>query len=337
MGLGAFRYFLAFLVLASHLWTSMPYGFAAYAVWGFFMLSGFLMTYVLNTKYGFTTNGIKSYFYNRALRIYPLYWIAMAISTVTLLQFSSFDFSLINPGFGFPDTITHWIGNLLLYPDYCFSNPVAVANALRIEVAYYFLMPFFARNKYAAWSGLFIGAMINIYLIYTIGGRTSDSFNERYATFWPCMVSFSLGSLLFHYKNYFEKYSNVKYSIILWLINGLLWYKWPGYPWREGLYYSLISSAWVIISLYKKETNKIDALLGDLSYPIYLLHSTIGIWLYGWFNERSFLFMLASFIVSQVVCYILVIVIDKPLRKLKLGATIGRLEKPTEELTSQVS
>ena len=60
IGLGTFRFFLAFLVAISHLWENMIGGPAAYAVWGFFVLSGFLMTLILTTKYGFTKQGIQN-------------------------------------------------------------------------------------------------------------------------------------------------------------------------------------------------------------------------------------------------------------------------------------
>lgn len=50
-GLGTWQFFLAFVVVISHLWAGMIDGPAAYAVWGFFVLSGYLMTLVLTTKY----------------------------------------------------------------------------------------------------------------------------------------------------------------------------------------------------------------------------------------------------------------------------------------------
>jgi peptidoglycan/LPS O-acetylase OafA/YrhL len=50
ISLGTWRFFLAFLVAISHLWAGMIDGPAAYAVWGFFVLSGYLMTLVLMTK-----------------------------------------------------------------------------------------------------------------------------------------------------------------------------------------------------------------------------------------------------------------------------------------------
>ena len=67
LGLGSWRLLLAFLVAISHLWARMLHGPAAYAVWGFYLLSGYLMTHVLRTKYGFRPRGLLAYASNRVL------------------------------------------------------------------------------------------------------------------------------------------------------------------------------------------------------------------------------------------------------------------------------
>ena len=56
---GYFRLIAALLVLVTHI-GGVPF-VAGAAVWGFFMLSGFLMTSALNSRYGLDTKGV-SYF-----------------------------------------------------------------------------------------------------------------------------------------------------------------------------------------------------------------------------------------------------------------------------------
>ena len=68
---GTYRFLLACLVLVTHLAGVRCAG--AYAVFGFYLLSGYLMTLVLNERYGFSPNGFGRYVANRALRIYPPY------------------------------------------------------------------------------------------------------------------------------------------------------------------------------------------------------------------------------------------------------------------------
>jgi peptidoglycan/LPS O-acetylase OafA/YrhL len=324
MSLGTFRYVLALFVLTSHLWTGIPNGFAAYAVWGFFLLSGFLMTLILNEKYTFSTNGLKKYLYNRALRIYPLYWVAIIMGTASMLYLNTlqYDFKQLNVEFGFPDNVANWTSNILLLPTYFFENPVPVANALRIEVFYYFIIILFAFDKRLAWLGFSVGLAWNLYLLHLSYSYKVDTFGLRYATLGPCSIAFASGAILYHYRNFFEKFSNRKLSLIIWILNGFIWFKFPQYPWGVGIYISLAFSAWVVMSLYKEKTNKIDQLLGDLSYPIYLLHSTVGILLMPYFKEfRTVGFMILCFILTNIISIIIIKLVDEPFRKFKIKAT----------------
>ena len=73
------------VVVISHLWAGMIDGPAAYAVWGFFVLSGYLMTLVLTTKYGTAPAGLRQFATNRLLRIYPSFIVAAVLGIATIL------------------------------------------------------------------------------------------------------------------------------------------------------------------------------------------------------------------------------------------------------------
>ena len=53
---GTFRYLLAHMVVVSHLWRAISIWAGTYAVFSFFLLSGYLMALVLHSTYGFTTS-----------------------------------------------------------------------------------------------------------------------------------------------------------------------------------------------------------------------------------------------------------------------------------------
>lgn len=83
--MGLLRFLLAFLVVYGH--CGAPYGgiglSAQHAVQAFYMISGFYMTLVLQEKYGTQgPAGIKSFYLNRWLRLYPTY---LAVVALTLL------------------------------------------------------------------------------------------------------------------------------------------------------------------------------------------------------------------------------------------------------------
>lgn len=315
IGFGTWRFFLAFLVVISHLWADMIHGPAAYAVWGFYVLSGYLMTYVLRNKYGFKKEGILSYAYNRFLRIMPLYYAALILGVLTILILvpRGVDLFSLNPQFGMPEGMW-WLFALTLFPLFPMGNtPVPVSSALGIEVGSYFLMPLIAMHRSAAWIAFIIGVLINWDL-----GFVLETFGERYATFVPCILAFAVGSLVCHYKDELKKFAFPTLSLVAWILHTLVWLKFPYWPWTYGLYASLILSGWVIISLDSRETTSFDKKLGDFSYPIYLLHTTVGAWFYKYFNfERSFMFFVVSFLATLLVSWILIKLIDKPLYSIK--------------------
>jgi peptidoglycan/LPS O-acetylase OafA/YrhL len=68
--MGLLRTILALLVVGSHLGA---FGGATFAVKGFFIISGFYMALVINTRYGALP--ISDFYASRLLRLLPLYWV----------------------------------------------------------------------------------------------------------------------------------------------------------------------------------------------------------------------------------------------------------------------
>src|SRR5690242_13632221 len=87
------RYLLAALVVQTHL---LPVGGVTWtgniAVFAFYTLSGYLMTRVLNTRYGFSWRGTAAFALNRILRLWPAYLIILAVVIIVdrFLPLSSF-------------------------------------------------------------------------------------------------------------------------------------------------------------------------------------------------------------------------------------------------------
>jgi peptidoglycan/LPS O-acetylase OafA/YrhL len=94
--MGAIRLFLAYGVLLGHEcdaarnvqitcnagWTLNVIG--GRSVVFFYIVSGFLMSYVLDSKYPRTKAGTFQFYKSRFLRIYPLWWAMLVFSTVTV-------------------------------------------------------------------------------------------------------------------------------------------------------------------------------------------------------------------------------------------------------------
>lgn len=316
IGFGTCRLVLASLVAASHLWAGMLHGYAAYAVWAFFVLSGFLMTLVLTTKYGFERDGLKAFAFNRFMRIFPLYWLAALMGLATLWYYGRWQVDLrpINGEFYMPSSLREWAYVVSLFPGIERGGlPVPVSNALGIEVGFYLLLPLLAAGRSAAWFGLVFGALLNL-----APGISPESFGTRYATFLPCLLPFAAGALACHYRELLARWSMPWTSSLIWMAHGLLWLMLPSWPWVWGLYVSMLLSVWMVVSLHRQPSGKMDKMLGDLSYPVYLVHTTVAAWFIcrcGF--DRPFGFFLKAFAVTLVLSWLIVVVIDRPLSRLK--------------------
>lgn len=82
---GTYRTFLALIVVVHHL-ISIPI-IGHYAVHGFFILSGYLMTFVMNVSYGYSLRGIRAFSINRFLRLYPSYWVVLLLTLLSIAFF----------------------------------------------------------------------------------------------------------------------------------------------------------------------------------------------------------------------------------------------------------
>lgn len=80
---GTYQALLALMVVGQHIGGLPRIG--SYAVFGFYALSGYLMTFIMQNNYGYSRFGIGKYALNRFLRIYPIYWVSIAVSALLVM------------------------------------------------------------------------------------------------------------------------------------------------------------------------------------------------------------------------------------------------------------
>ena len=152
--LGLFRYLLAMMVVLSHLWPWTAWWQGTYAVFGFYVISGYLMTLVLNGSYS-GRGGWKRYGLNRLLRIFPPYLFVLLLSLVLVFLAPGLATVPVAMELTFgqvvrsPDTLGDWFANLTLVLPWSNGNlAVSQAWSLRIELVFYALMiPIVTRRK----------------------------------------------------------------------------------------------------------------------------------------------------------------------------------------------
>jgi len=283
---GLYRYALALMVVFAHVWGTLDGGinwFGLYAVFSFYMLSGYLMTLVLTERYSFTRDGVVGYLTNRFLRIYPVYWavLALAIPVAWLDPRAAFGAS---PFFHLPPDVHSWLKNLLivglhLHP----TNPAACepvrlippAWTLSVEVIFYVAMGVAlsrSRSIVAVWLATSVA-----YAVVAVTQGWPLFF--RVSTLYAASLPFSIGAAVYFIPSR---------RLPRWLLTAIcvafaanvcsasrIWHD----PLGGGLYTSLALSAVLLYGLrsWTPQSTRVrnaDRLAGDLAYPIFLCHCT---------------------------------------------------------------
>lgn len=168
-----------------------------YGVFGFFMLSGYLMTLIMNSNYGYKSRGIAIYGVNRLLRIYPMYWLACLISIGVLLLLDSWR-SGVNSVYFMPETPQQWLKNLALTVRVS-TSPLLIAPAwtLTVELFYYvFIGLGVSRNRKITAVWLLVSIAYTIYML-VIG----SSFGSRFFTLGAASLPLAVGACLYHWRD----------------------------------------------------------------------------------------------------------------------------------------
>jgi peptidoglycan/LPS O-acetylase OafA/YrhL len=327
---GIFRYGLAFCVAISHLWAGMIPGPAAYAVWGFYCLSGYLMTLILNEKYGFSRRGLINFAANRVLRIYPAYYVVCAAMFLIFWLIPDTAAGFL-PNLRMPQTAQGWCYSLLLMSTPDGDELLHGSMALRVELWFYVAIALgLGRGRRIAWAW-FLASLG--YTVWLLALRTP--FPERYIFIPACSLAFSAGCLLYHLRTRLPviktKWATLA-AASLWWLHVWLSLNLPGGPWVVGLYSSLLCSAFAVLTLMRLDPRqqpnwmvRLDRLAGNLSYPIYLCHWSMGILVTWFFPARTrtdvFVF-LVGFPLLNLVSLTIYHFVERPLQSWKLPSLV---------------
>jgi peptidoglycan/LPS O-acetylase OafA/YrhL len=334
--MGIIRFLLAISVLILH--TSPIFGLTLVggdvAVQAFYIISGFYMSLVLTDKYE-TTNwkGYKLFITNRLLKLYPVYWstllaiLILGISSVLIFNKTYiFDYYINNKNLLTPLNIFYFIisnifilGQDLLFficyqnNNYIFQSDYSNANislhrflfikqawSISLELYFYILVPFINKFKTPTIISIVILLFAIRFYMYSKG-----YFEQPWSyQFFPFEIGFFLVGLLAHrWYNSNNSIINKRMSFISLIIiiistfmfqyfesDGLL---------KKYIYLSLFACC-VPLIFEATKNNKIDKVIGETSYPIYITHGLIGLILVSLIpnigNSAGIINLLISFI-----------------------------------------
>ena len=286
---GLFRTLLALLVVVHHLLNIPVIGH--YAVHGFFILSGYLMTYIMHHSYGYSLKGVWSFAVNRALRLYPVYWCVLLLGIGFILIWGEDQSTAYWKFIYLPETLSDWAQNVtLIYADWFPTRVTPRISpptwALTVELSFYLLIALgISRTKVTTliWLGLSITYMALTHAL-------DYPYAYRYNMILAGSLPFAIGALIYHYRDYLTSFIKKQpylnfFTLFTALIanaglsiladqKGLAGIK------EVSVYLNYLLSAAIIVYLIKGQipglTTKKDKMIGDYSYPIYLLHWPAG-------------------------------------------------------------
>lgn len=282
---GFYRTFLAFTVVLLHLYGLPRYG--NYAVFSFFILSGFLMTTIMQDQYGYSKQGRIKFALNRALRLYPMYLYAAVISIILILIVGA-EIINYNNRLYLPSDIVGIVSNLtMIFPNmipHRFEPILSPATwAITIELFYYMLICLgISKTKKHVMVWLAVSVLYFCYAYYT---KTAT---WRYSAIPAGSLPFALGSFLYFIKqDLFDFLKRLKLDspylwLVLFILNAFLANSFSknGLFGEISIFINLIAGLILTCILFYQGFSfldkKIDASLGEYSYPFYLLHYQAG-------------------------------------------------------------
>lgn len=280
--MGILRFYLAACVLIWHCHfvdhKQVLNSFAA--VYCFFIMSGFYISMALSTKYIGPT-GTPRFYANRATRLFPIYLVVLfATAMANALGFARFGVPGINGTFTpllVLDQITVlpyavW-RNLTLDTDGS-SNSLAIGwyYTVGLEMMFYALAPFFTRWKLPNLILLFIVSGIVHFVPYMMGLPDRQWQYE----FFPSTAVFFVAGVL-SYRLYLAIKDTANPHIGWVTIPAVIAY---GFYFDQPLYTNSFEPFAVYAALalmlpflfIASKGSTVDAFLGDLSYPFYVVH-----------------------------------------------------------------
>ncbi len=332
---GLLRFLLSVMVLVGHLFWLSDIG--RYAVFGFFILSGYLMTLVMHTTYSYSGKGVTKFLTNRFLRLYPSYWIACLLSIVVIIALGEENTTRMSNSLALPETPGLVLTNITMVSLSLFPNEVGprlspATWALTTELFFYCLIAFgISKTKFRTGCWIVLSC---VYVLLTY--LMNYGWHARYFAIPAGSLPFSVGALLFFLQQenwqpkWLEYLSNCKTLVTLLIINAVVAALVQAADMLQlteiFMYINMIICTLLIYAIIRGKiivsiSDKADKFLGDFSYPIYLVHWQIGALVsyivYGQVQSLKYQFSPASWLLTGLltIAFTLALIklIDEPI------------------------
>lgn len=286
---GTYRFILALMVALDHMGLFPAFHVGSSAVIGFFVLSGYVMAHSFSKYFGSELRRAPRFYLDRALRIYPVYLGALVV-IVGFFMLTERPRTDLNPMSALSNLtvmpLNFWRSlkprHLYMLRDHTLI-PIPPAPSLAVELQYYLLLPLLLVHRWLAYAGF--AATLGIFT-FAVSGRLHHSLGDTYLT--GLLFIFLAGSFLYDVVSRSDRRTSrwIVVGTAVYLTALLVYLALAG---RAGDAISLevivgfelgVVSTYVLAQVTKSST--LDYFLGNLSYPLFLIHS-FAIWLFDFF------------------------------------------------------
>jgi len=322
--MGILRTIFAISVIFAHSWpTGLMFVGGRNAVQLFYIISGFLISYVLVEKKSYKK--ISTFYLNRYLRLYPIYFCVVVL-TVTFF-FISKQTSFIEVYKTAPNTADillifsnlfligqDWVmfsgvenNHLVFTPNFLKSDVVLYTGlvvpqawTLGLELTFYLVAPFVLQKRRLIVLLLVLSLACRLLLI-KLGVGTKDPWTYR---FFPTELALFLLGALAHQVllPLYNKLAVERLKIISIIATGVLIIFSLTYfilPLAEAAKAFLLFAAFILfipLTFVFQNNYRLDSYIGNLSYPIYISHMLV-IWIISYLawqlkSENQYIFSL---------------------------------------------
>ena len=296
-GLNGVRFIAALLVIIDHtelfksylglptLWSNSYSAYlGAFGVSIFFVLSGFLITYLLLEEQTEGPIQIKHFYIRRILRIWPLYYLIVLLGFFVVPHIDFLQVPNYSADMG------DYLGRFLLFAGlaanvaFVYFPTVAFANILwsvAVEEQFYLFWPHMVKIKQKLLS-----VMLSLLLLYLTlkfyAGELDPKFEELVIrTRFSSMIIGGIGAyLVFHQKPFIQLLYHRWVQgglLLLFVFMGMDWIDFQSLAWIQDELISLVVCGLIINIATNPHTlvsleNRGFAYLGKLSYGLYVYH-----------------------------------------------------------------
>lgn len=350
----ALRFVLSLMVVVSHFWADLlPGGDGALAVMGFYVISGYVITLVWTKSYSKAPSGFKRFWFNRFIRLYPVFIVSSTIGFIVIYFFPEATREIS------PSMVLPWspegierIVDVGISPTYQFAMLIPQLILIGYQAPILWVLPItFSPN---AWS---VNMELYFYLAMSLGLTATFSRAQRFCIFSTAVVGtyFSMLVWLGHgifATSTFLPYVKVYYYLIFYkspvgimffFALGALVYYVPKrvYPTTFKVVAVIalftipfldVPTTWSIVArllvfgtlcalvLHLWSDAKPTGFLkfvGDLSYPLFLIHWQMGALVAAItdLEKNSLLFFVLATSLSLLASVILVQFLERPLER----------------------